>query len=176
MDATTSYDEQSLRQQLARAREKLDALVRDLRTVDAELEGFAGERRQHQLLQTICVSLNELDALGATASFWGERTSAGQADAHVRLVRQRIDAFEKRIGEIEERRQSLIDEIDRQHGDTELLEDDVYELEQREEQRRLEWIVERDVAAFPTAALVMPWKRWARRTSATAGRWQPHCC
>jgi hypothetical protein len=159
----TTRNEQALRAelhaQLVREREKLGALVRDLRAVDAELEGMAGERKQHQLLQTICGALDELGALGAAAAFWGERMHAVQADEHVRLVRGRIDAFAKRIAEIEERRQSVADEVDRQQEAAELLEDDVDELDQREEQRKLEWVIERDVPAFPSSALVLPWIR-----------------
>jgi hypothetical protein len=163
VETTTHIDEQALRArlhaQLVREREKLSALVRDLRGVDSELDGLAGERKQHQLLATICGALDELEALGAADSFWGERTTAAEAGQQLRLVRQRVDAFDKRIAEIEERRQSVADEIDRQQDVTVLLEDEVDELDQREEQRKLEWIVEREVAAFPTAALVLPWFR-----------------
>lgn len=157
MDAVTPQDEQVLRAQLAQARERLDGLVRNLRAIDGELESLSGDRKQHQLLHTVCAALEELSQQGAAGLFWGER--AAGSDDHVRLVRGRVDAFQKRVGEIEDRRQAALEEVEQQQEQTELLEDDVYELELAEEQRKQEWIPEREIGALPVRELVMPWTR-----------------
>jgi hypothetical protein len=157
MDAVASKDEKALRAQLRQARERLDGLVRSLRSIDDELEGLAPERKHFALLQTACGALEELGELGAAGLFWAERAGDREGDHHLRLVRSRLDGFQKRLGEIEDRRQEVLEEIDQQQQGTELLEDEVFELDRAEEVRRQEWIVERHVDAFPDRAAIMPW-------------------
>jgi hypothetical protein len=159
VDAVASRDETALRAQLAQARERLDGLVRDLHAIDHELEDVAPERKQHRLLQTACAALEELRELGAPDLFWGEVATDREGDDHLRRVRSRVDAFEKRLGEIEDRRQAVIEELQQQEETTGLLEDDVFEAERQEEERKLEWIVEREITGLPGRELVMPWRR-----------------
>ena len=109
MDAMASRDEQALRARLTQARERLDGLVRDLHAVDAELEDLAPQRTQHRLLHTACAALEELAELGVAELFWGGRTTGGEGDDHLRRVRSRVDGFEKRLIEIEDRRQAVLE-------------------------------------------------------------------
>ena len=82
-----SQDEPALRAQLERARERLAALVRDLRGLDGELEALAGERPRYRLLEQLCGGLEELDELGAAGLFWGEGAASGESQEHLRRVR-----------------------------------------------------------------------------------------
>jgi hypothetical protein len=159
VDEVASQKEQAFRAQLLQARERLDGLVRDLRATDSELEGLSTERQQYRLLHDACGALEELSDLGAAGLFWGERVANGEGDDHVRLVRGRVDAFQKRLSEIESRREALTEEIDQVREDTEYLEDDVLEVQWQAEQRKLEWIIEREVDALPARPAIMPWAR-----------------
>ena len=174
MDAVTGQDQQALHEQLARAREKLDGLVRDLRAIDSELEGLATERKQHRLLHDVCAALEELDETGGAALFWGDRAVAGSSQDQIRRVQSRVDVFQKRVNEIEDRRQEVLEVIDRQQAETDLLEGDVFEAQEEEERRQQEWIIEREMSALPARALIMPWTRGERRTSVSASRWRHH--
>jgi len=145
----TDQERQALLAQLARGREKLDRHVRDLRGIDAELDGLASERKQHRLLHDACSALEALGELGGAGLFWSEpATSRDQ----LRRARGRVDAFEKRLAEIEERREALLDEID-------WLEAEVFEAEEEEERHQQEWVIERESDVLPTRPLVMPWAR-----------------
>ena len=151
-------DESSLQTQLAQASEKLDGLVRDLHGIDGELENLSGERKQYDLLAQVCGGLQQLDEMGAARLFWGEVAAPG-AEEQLRRARGRVDSFEKRIGEIEDRRQSIVDDIELAQDQTEFLEDDLFELQRRDEERKREWIIEREVDSFPVRPAVMPWAR-----------------
>jgi hypothetical protein len=155
----TSQDERALLAQIEQARERLDGLVRELRVVDRELEGFSQESRQYRLLGQACGALEELSDLGAAALFWDGRLLDGEGADHVRLVRGRVDVFEKHLGEIEARRQDVLDQIQQQEEGTDLLEHDLFEVRRLEEERKLEWIIERETSPLPTRELVMPWTR-----------------
>jgi hypothetical protein len=174
VEAVPKQDEQALRARLAQARERLDGLVRNLRSVDDELERLGPERKQHRLLHLACGALEELGELGAGALFWGDRGFAAEGDEHLRRVRGRVDAFDKRLAEIEDRRNGVLEAIDQQQEHTELLEYDLDELERQEEARKLEWVVEREASVLPGRHVVMPWTRGGeddqryRRTLAAA--------
>ncbi len=150
MDDSIHQERETLRAELAKAREKLDALVQNLRRVDAELEALAPERRQHLLLHDACTALEALRESGGAALFWGERVE-GAVD-QLRPAIGRVEAFQKRWGEIEDRRDAVLEEIDLQRGDTDWLEDE-------EERRQQEWVMEREISALPARALILPWTR-----------------
>jgi hypothetical protein len=155
VDASTSRNQEQLQTTLADARARLDVLVRELRAVDAELERLGTERKQHRLLHLACGALEELNELGAARLFFGDD---GGATEHLRVVRSRVDAFDKRLGEILAGRDGIVEELERQQVDTELLEDELEELRRQEEQRKLEWVIEREMT-IPARAAIMPWSR-----------------
>ncbi len=159
MDAEASHDEPGLRTRLAQARERVDALVRELRAVDRELEGLETERAQHRLLHEACSALEELRALGGAGLFWDGRASDAEADDHLRGVQSRVDRFRKRLGEIEERREEIYEGVQRAQEHTDLLEEDLFDVQVQEERRKQEWVIEREIGAFPIRQLVMPWTR-----------------
>jgi hypothetical protein len=136
----------------------LDGLVRDLGAIDDELEGLAAEREQYRLLAEVCGSLERLDELGATELFWGQNAD-GAARDHLGRVWDRVKAFRGGLEEIEERRRSVVHAIQLQQDDTDILEDDVFEAQLREERRKLEWIVEREIDSSSLRPSVMPWTR-----------------
>jgi len=82
-----------LRARLEQARESLQGLVRELRAVDAELEGLATERQLHRLLHDACVAVEGLEAIGAADHFWGDRSGAEEGEHRIRRARGRVDAF-----------------------------------------------------------------------------------
>ena len=144
---------------LDEARAKLDELARSIGAVDAELESLSAARAQHRALQTACDALDELDAIGGAELFWDGSTPAGARDEHMGRVRARIEEFHARIGEIEGRRRKLVEEMNEQHGETEMLEDDAFEAQEEEERRRNEWIVEREIESLRSHPSMMAWTR-----------------
>ncbi len=141
------------------ARAKLDELARSIGAVDAELESLSAARTQHRALQTACDALDELGATGGAELFWDGSTPAGAPDEHMGRVRARIEEFHARVGEIEGRRRKLVEEMNEQHGETEMLEDDAFEAQEEEERRRNEWIVEREIESLRSHPSMMAWTR-----------------
>jgi chromosome segregation ATPase len=148
-----SQEEQALREELKQSRKMLDGLVQDLRTVDTELDGLSTDRQQYRLVLAACGALEALRERGAAGLFWGERAAAG--DAHVRLVRGRADVFEKRLSETEGRRQEILEEIEHAEENAAFLAGDVLQAQWQEEQRKLEWDIERDVSPLPLRSASM---------------------
>lgn len=152
-------NEEVLRVQLEQSRGRLDGFVRELRDIDAELEDVATERSQYQALHEVCGGLEKLGQLGAAELFWSGRAANGEADEHLRLVRSRVDEFQQRLAVTEGSREAVLEKIRREEENSEILEDDAYEARWQEEQRKLEWIVDREISELADRPSVMPWTR-----------------
>lgn len=152
-------NQQAIAAEIAQAKQALEALTRELRAVDGELEALATEREQHRLLLDVCGSLDKLYVIGGAALFWGENTDNAANVSHVRRVRERVDKFDARIKEIEDRRDDVIDRIKQHESHAAFMEDVLFEALEEEERRQQEWIVEREISKLPAYKASMPWTR-----------------
>ena len=111
-------------------------------------------------LCTRCAPRSTSSASWAAARlFWGERApDADGADAHPPGARSHR-GVQKRLAEIEERRDALLDEIEQQERSGWFIEEDILEAQEQAERRAQEWTIEREVESFPFHTLVMPWTR-----------------
>jgi hypothetical protein len=150
-------DQQALVEELGTSQESVDALVRELRSLDAQLEALSPERNQHRLLHQVCDALGELDKLGGAQLFWGTAEAVTSGELQLGRVRERVMAFEGRVGELEVRRQSTREQIDKEQYRVGLIEDELFEAQEEEELRQQEWIVEREISGLHSRPLVMPW-------------------
>ena len=159
MNIEATLDSQALRAELAQSRERLDALSRELRAADDELQALAGERQRFQLLQDACEALEQLGELGARSMFWGDGPGVAAGEEHLQRARAHVAEFQARWDAIEARRQRAMAEMREYQEGLEILEEDLFQAQQQEERRKLEWIVEREISALPARQAVMPWSR-----------------
>ena len=159
MNAETAQEQETLHTQLAESREQLAAAGRALAVADQALDELSAERQNYLLLQAACGALARLDEAGAAELFWGERLSRDSSNKHLERVQARVAAFEERWAGLERRRQAAIDEMSRHQEGLEILEEELFQAQQQEERRKLEWIVEREISALPARHAVMPWAR-----------------
>jgi len=158
MSSDPIHNEDLLRSQIGQESEKLTGLERDLRSIDDELEALTSQREQYELLEQVCGSLERLEDLGAPELFWGPSTE-GRTAEHVREVRARASGFGAQLGEIEQRRACVLDEIKDGQEVLDILEYDLLELEAEEEERRNEWVIEREQSEPADRPTIMPWAR-----------------
>jgi len=149
-------DKQALIEELGTSQESVDALVSELRSLEAQLEALTPERNQHRLLHLVCDALGELDQLGGAQLFWGTREAVTSGELQLGRVRERVMAFEGRVGELEARRQSTREEINKAQYHVGLIEDELFEAQEEEELRQQEWIVEREISGLHSRPLIMP--------------------
>ena len=159
MNTSNSQEQDAIREQLDASREQLAGLDRDLRSVDVELEELAAEGQPYALLHEACGALEKLDEQDSAGLFWRNLATAEVGRGQVLAVRERIDAFQHRLGEVEAGRQALLARMGREEETWELLEDDLYEQQLAEDRKKREWIVEREARPDVTRLAVMPWAR-----------------
>ena len=150
-------DEVVLRQKLSESETDLNDLERCLSDIDSELEALAQRNHDYEVLGKVCRSIEELEDIGATHLFWGEQH--GSPQEQLDQARRNIEEHGASIIRIEQKRLSLVEKI----GDHNLSLDSIhYELSEaieREENRRAEWLVERDSDENPAHVQVMAWSR-----------------
>jgi len=159
VDDVKSQQEQEARAQVEQVDERLQGLAADLRVVDDEVESLAPQRMHHELLDQACGSLEELDELGAASLFWGEQIEPARVAEQLREVRSRVNAFQVQLDELGEQRGVILAAIGREEENLEILGEDLYDIREAEESRKLEWIVERDVSPAPHRVQRMAWAR-----------------
>ena len=154
-----SQEEQELRVQVERVREKLQGLAEDLRVVDDEVESLAPQRTNHELLDQACGSLEKLTELGAASLFWGEWIEPERIAEQLHGVRGRVSEFQAQLDELNQQRQTILDGIGLEEANLEILGEDIYHAREAEARRKLEWAVERDISPLPRRAQLMAWAR-----------------
>jgi len=159
MDDIKSNEEQELRAQVEKVRGRMQGLTDELRAVDDEVESLAPQRTHHELLDQACGSLEKLGELGAGSLFWGEGTDPAKVTEQLREVRSRVSAFQAQVGKLDEQRGAIQSRIAREEENLEILGADIYELKEKEERKKQEWIVERDISPVPRRVQLMAWAR-----------------
>lgn len=156
-EAAPTSQQRQLVNELSRARTKLAAMARDLRAAEHELESLKPQRKQHQYAVDACKALEKLADMGGAEVFWGEGQAAHGVE-HIQGVRGRIDQFDARIKEIEDRAAALLQRLGQQSDLVEAIEHALFEAQDEEERLKYEWPIEREISEIPRK-IVMPWTR-----------------
>lgn len=148
-----------LNTQIGQVQKTLTTLEGELRAVEAELGKFSAARQRIDALRELCNAFDKLDVLRAGDLFWkGVPGSEGSAE-HLKRARDRIAGFEKRIQGFIETEASLQDQIKQQNDELEILYEEVNDAHERDELRKGEFVLEREMSSEPYRELVMPWTK-----------------
>lgn len=145
-----------LQEQIRVVEDRLAGLEEDLRLAEAELEIHSDEKNRFDALQEVCSAFDRLAELDASELFWGDVESESRTD-FVESARHRVTQFEDGIEDILSKRTALQDRIDQAQEELGLLHFEVEEAYAREERRRDEFVIEREVSAIPFRRMLMPW-------------------
>jgi len=147
--------------QIQQVRQKREALESDLRAVEAELETFSADRQRFDALRDVCNALETLGELKADTLFWEGSPGAVDAAGHVERARSRIARFEGEISGILQKQAPLQEQIKRCQDELDVLHEEVRDAYDREERRKEEFVIEREISPVPHRPMVMPWTREA---------------
>jgi hypothetical protein len=154
-----------LNAQIEKARQKREALEGELRIVEAELKTFSADRQRFDALQDVCKALDKLKELKADELFWEGIPEAKDAAGHVERVRSRVARFERKISGILEKQASYQEQINRCFDKQHILDEEIRDAHDREERRKEEFVVEREISSVPYRAMIMPWTKEAESES-----------
>jgi hypothetical protein len=149
-----------LNAQIEPVRQRHAALEGELRLVAAELETFSADKERFDALRDVCNALDKLGTLGAGRLFWDELLPDGTFVAgHLNRQRQRIAGFEAEIRGTQEKHGALQAQVDRCRDELSFLYEEEDTAHAREERRKEEYVIEREISPVPDHALIMPWSK-----------------
>ena len=147
--------------QIEQARQKREALESELYVVEAELKTFSADRQRFDALRDACNALDKLGELKADELFWEGIPEAKDATGHVERVRGRVARFEGEISGILEKQASLQEQTNQCLDELDILYEEVRDAYDREERRKAEFVIEREISPVPYRAMIMPWTKEA---------------
>jgi hypothetical protein len=154
-----------LNAQIEQVRQKREALEGELRVVEAELETFSAERQRFDALKDVCNALGKLEELKADKLFWEAIPEVKDASIHMEVVRKQIARFDREISGILEKQASLNGRINQYQDKLGILYEEVSDAYDREERRKEEFVIEREISHVPEHAAIMPWTNEAESES-----------
>jgi hypothetical protein len=151
--------------QIEKARQKREAIESELCVVEAELKTFSADRQRFDALQDVCNALEKLGELKADELFWEGIPEAEDAAGHVERLRSRVARFEGEISGILEKQASYQEQINQCLDELNILDEEVRDAYDREERRKEEFVMEREISPVPYHAMIMPWTKEAESES-----------
>jgi hypothetical protein len=148
-----------LNAQIEQVRQKREALESELRVVEAKLKTFSDERQRFDALRDVCNALDKLGDLKADDLFWKGISEAKDAAGQVEQVRGRVARFEAKISGILEKQASLEKQTNQCRDEMDILYEEVRDVHDREERRKEEFVIEREISPVPYRAMIMPWTK-----------------
>ena len=160
-DAVLRAEQLALRAACEHNDAQIRRLESELAESESELTALGDERNRHALLAEACDAIDGLEGAGLAELFWADPELRARSVERASSLRAEVEQFALRVVAIEEARDSVENELQKLREEGASL---VYELEDAEweaEQRRFEWVVEREADALPPRAVRMPWHRGA---------------
>lgn len=154
-----SNEEHSLRSEFEKSEQELAVLQDRLQGVNGELTALAEKAYEFNVLGKICRSLEELDNLGANELFWSSQDDLESRHTKLSNAHQKIEDYSAEIIRVEDRRDSILDEMGDRNLDLDHLHYKLIDIVAQQEVRKNEWLIERDADDIPPHAQVMAWSR-----------------
>jgi len=150
-----------LNAQIDKARKHQTALDDQLRKVEAKLDEISGIRQRYDALGEVSSALDKLGELEAGELFWKGLAENGGAAQHLHKVRERVARFEGKISGILEKQATLQRRIEAREQELDELYELVRDCHERDERRKEEFVIEREISQIPFREMIMPWTKHA---------------
>lgn len=151
-----------LNAQIEQTQQKCKALEDKLHVVEAELEKLSIASQKIDALRDVCNALDKLGELNASVLFWKGIPGGEDADGYLEQARGRIVGFEDKIRRVLEKQELLKSQINQQLDELDFLHEEVRDVQEREESRKKEFVVEREISPVSYRKMVMPWDKEAK--------------
>jgi len=156
-EAEIAADREAIVEQQNSALQDLEVRQAQAEQLAEKLEALAAQGENFHMLAGICDNLDSLQERGAATLFWGDQAGSGQQQ--LQQARSRIDEYQRERSALEAEYEAALAEVEGQHDVLEVLDYELYQVQQREESRKNEWLVERDEKEQPARLIVLPWMR-----------------
>jgi hypothetical protein len=151
-----------LNAQIEQIQQKCKALEDELHLVETELEKLSIASQKIDALRDVCSALDKLGEMNASVLFWKGIPGGEDADGYLEQARGRVVRFEEKKRRVLEKQELLKSQINQQLDELDYLHEELREVQEREESRKKEFVVEREISPVSYRKMVMPWDKEAQ--------------
>ena len=157
MNQEVAQEKIKINQKIEAAQERITELENDLREIDIELDGYFAERQKYVLISEINDRLDKLGKLGGSALFWGEDKAPDYHRQQYDRVNHLIINYDEKVNQLQGQREQIKEDIQSVIAQINILNEEIVILQERAEERKHEFIIEREMTVQPYRPIAMPW-------------------
>ena len=157
VDQEVTQEKEKINLKIDVAQHRIADLENQLRLVDIELEELFQDRQQFILLSEISDRLDKLNKLGGTCLFWGENCDEDESLAHYHRIHNLVINYDEKVKEVQKRRELIKEDIQSVIAQINILNEEILVVQERAEERKHEFVIEREMTVHPYRPMVMPW-------------------
>ena len=157
VDQDVSQEQQKINCKIDDAKQRIIELEEQLRLVDIELEELFQNRQQYILLSEISDGLDKLNKLGGANLFWGDGRSEEETTAQYQRVHNLVINYDESVKAVQKSREIIKEDIQSVIAQVNILHEEILVVHERAEERKHEFIIEREMTVHPYRQMIMPW-------------------
>lgn len=157
MNNEVAQEQEKINQQIADAQHRIEALEKELRLVDIGLEDLFNDRQQFVFLSEIADRLDKLNKIGGACLFWGDDCSEQESEKHYRRIHDLVVNYDEQVMAAQKKREQIKEDIQSVIAQISILNEEILVLHERAEERRHEFVIEREMTVHPYSPMAMPW-------------------
>ena len=138
---------------------RLDELESEETNISEELKQLDTQRPRFAVLSEVSDQLEKLEKLGGSDLFWGENYQREAVARDQKRVRALIIDYDSRVAELQAKQNKREDAVDSLTAKINILNEETLDLQEREEELLVEFIIEREMVEIPYRAMNMPWNK-----------------
>ncbi len=138
---------------------RLDELENEESILSEELNELNAKRHRFHVLSELSDQLEKLEKLGGADLFWGESYDQNLARSEQKRIRDQVINYDTRVAELQSKQREREDAVESLTAKVNILNDDSLNLQERQDARAEEFIIEREMVDAPFRPINMPWNR-----------------
>ena len=154
-----SQEQEEINRKIDEAYTRLHALENEDVGVSDELKALKTKRQRFAVLSEISDQLEKLEKLGGSDLFWGENYDQDKASKEQKRVRDLVVNYDSRVAELQGQQSERYETVESLTAKINLLNDESLALQEREEARLEEFVIEREMVELPYRPMQMPWNK-----------------
>jgi TonB family protein len=154
-----SQEQEEINRKIDEAYTRLNALENEDVGVSDELKELKSQRQRFAVLSEISDQLEKLEKLGGSDLFWGENYDQDKASKEQKRVRDLIVNYDSRVAELQGQQSERYETVESLTAKINLLNEESLALQEREEARLEEFVIEREMVELPYRPMQMPWNK-----------------
>jgi TonB family protein len=154
-----SQEQEEINRKIDEAYTRLNALEDEDVGVSDELKELKAQRQRFAVLSEVSDQLEKLEKLGGSDLFWGEDYDQDNASKVQKRVRDLVVNYDSRVAELQSQQSERYETVESLTAKINLLNEESLALQEREEERLDEFVIEREMVELPYRPMQMPWNK-----------------